>query len=127
MSYTSRHTKIHAPIFKVRFSQKSHIINGSFAESDLQLKASYASPPPCSIWASFADILGSFEDMQGCFVFAQGSVADIKGSYIHLDTLKYTHTQIYMSTCGHTHVYTFMNVKKWIYSHMTYIRIQQAR
>jgi len=31
-----------------RFPQKSPIISGSFAKRDLQLKASYASLPPCS-------------------------------------------------------------------------------
>ena len=30
------------------FSKKSHIISGSFAKRDLQLKASYASSPPCT-------------------------------------------------------------------------------
>jgi len=34
-------------IFLGHFPQESPIINGSFAEKDMQLKASYASSPPC--------------------------------------------------------------------------------
>jgi len=35
-------------LFIGHFSQKSHIITGSFAKNDLQLKASCASSPPCT-------------------------------------------------------------------------------
>ena len=38
----------HTIIFISHFPQKNHMISGSFAERDPQLKASYGSSPPCS-------------------------------------------------------------------------------
>jgi len=40
-------------VFACHFPQKSPIINGSVAETDLQLKAFYASLPPCSKLEAF--------------------------------------------------------------------------
>jgi len=40
------------PYLCMSFPQKNHMISGSFAERGLQLKASYASLPPCSSRAS---------------------------------------------------------------------------
>jgi len=44
-------------IFIDHFLQNSPNINGSFAESDLQLKASYGSLPPCSVTLSLSHAL----------------------------------------------------------------------
>jgi len=36
-------------IYTRHFSHKSHVVHGSFVKTDLQIKASYASSPPCSM------------------------------------------------------------------------------
>jgi len=84
---------IECRIFMRHFPQNNPIISGSFAERDLQLKASYASLPP------YTRMPTGFWPVIDCLSFE-------KSVRVHARAHIYTQAQAQTLTRAHTHIHT---------------------
>jgi len=100
-------------IFRGHFPHKSPIISGSFAKSDLQLKASYVSSPLCTVycmWSVFHQILQS-QSNKSLFIGAWQTRRRKLDKWLRLERRNDSPTAI-CSTIRH-YAYMWINSRSW--------------
>jgi len=97
-------------IFICYFPQKSPIIIGSFAKRDLQLMASYAFSPPCTMRTK------THWCVSVC-VYLCIHVCVVVYTYMHVHVM-YTYMWINIHKRMRAHIHTHANIHKRIYTHI---------